>query len=334
MKTFRHPDASPAGLRPWLAAAAFVLQALAPAGPASAQEFPAAPIKIVVGYPAGGSTDSVARVLAQGLQERLGKTVIVDNRPGASTQIAGEAVMRAAPDGYTLHMAASDLTILPSVRKRAPWNPATDFTPIARIATAGLVYSVKNKLPVNSLGEFVALAKAQPGTVTYGSGGTGSILHLTGEQLRSRAGVDLVHVPYRGGAPIVQGLMSGEIDMGVLGPIDVASRMDKVRAIAQTGATRHPLLPQVPTAAEAGFPQISAISMFTLVGPANLPRPVVDRLVREIAALFERPDFQQRVVAAGSEPAFLAGPALERFLADDLKNWRDVARASKILLDE
>lgn len=334
MKTIRNPSRRTACLRPLLAAGILATFALAPAASAFAQAYPSAPIKIVVGYPAGGSTDSVARVLAQGLQERLGKSVIVENRPGASTQIAGEAVMRAAPDGYTLQMAASDLTILPSIRKRPPWNPMKDFTAIARIATTGLVYTVKEKLPVRSLGEFVTHVKAHPGTVTYGSGGTGSILHLTGEQLRSRAGADLVHVPYRGGAPIVQDLMSGQIDMGVLGPIDVASRMDKVRAIAQTGPTRHPLLPQVPTAAEAGFPQISAISMFTLVGPANLPRPVVELLVREISALLERPDFQQRVIAAGSEPAFLAGAGLDRFLAEDLRNWGDVARASKISLDE
>ncbi|WP_407792353.1 Bug family tripartite tricarboxylate transporter substrate binding protein [Pigmentiphaga litoralis] len=320
-------------LHGWLFAMTWSV-ALTSASTLAAEAYPTRPIRIVVGFAPGGTTDSVARVLSGALQQRLGQPVLIENRPGGSTQIAGEAVMRAAPDGYTLQMAASDLTILPSTRKRPPWDALKDFTPIARVATTGLVYTVSDRMSARTLRQFVEYAKAHPGQVSYGSSGTGGILHLVGEQLRSRVSVDLLHVPYKGGSQIVQDLLGAQIDMGVLGPIDVASRQDKLHPIAQTGPTRHPLLPNVPTTAEAGFPEVKGISMFTLIGPKGLPGAIVDRLASEITAIMQDPAFRERLLAAGAEPSLLTGPALTSFLAEDLRNWQEVAKASNILIDE
>jgi tripartite-type tricarboxylate transporter receptor subunit TctC len=301
---------------------------------AHAEDWPAKPIRILVGYPAGGSTDSAARALAQGLQSRLGKSVYVDNKPGASTQIATDELMRASRDGYTLTLAGSDLVILPSIRKRPPWNAVRDFTPIALVAETSFFYTVRADLPVHSLGELVAYAKKKKEPLTVGSSGIGSHMHLMAEQLRSRVGIDFLHVPYQGGAPAMQALMSGQVDVVALGPNDIIRAGARVRPIANAGTTRHPLLPAVPTAAEQGFPDISGNAIFMLAGPANLPPAVVERLVKEISALMQSDDFKQRILAAGSVPVLVTGKALEAKLATEQGSWQGVARTAKVSLDD
>jgi tripartite-type tricarboxylate transporter receptor subunit TctC len=202
------------------------------------------------------------------------------------------------------------------------------------IATSPFVYTVGSKVPVSTLKDFIDLAKSKPGGLRYGSAGTGSVLHLVGEMLKVDAGIDVIHVPYRGGAPIVQDLMANQIEMGVIGPVDVSSRMDTLKPLAQTGGTRHASIPSVPTTAEAGSPNLNISTMFILVGPAGMPQEIVDRLNKAITAVAGSADFRRRMEAVGSEINVLTGPALVKHLADDLKRWKDVAQSAGISLDQ
>lgn len=301
---------------------------------ALAQSYPTSPIRLVVGYAPGGTTDSIARVLSQHLQDQLGQPVVVENRPGASTQIATDTVIKAKPDGYTLLLTTSDLTILPGIRKTSPWDVLKDVTPVAMIATSPFVYTVSKGVPVSNLKDFVALAKSKPGGLRYGSAGTGSVLHLVGEMLKVDAGIDVIHVPYRGGAPIVQDLLANQIEMGVIGPVDVSSRMDTLKPLAQTGKTRHASIPSVPTTAEAGSPNLNISTMFILVGPAGLPKDVVGRLNAALAKVVDLPDFRKRMEAVGAEINVVTGAPLEKYLSDDLKRWKGVAQAAGISIDQ
>jgi tripartite-type tricarboxylate transporter receptor subunit TctC len=312
----------------------FAALAATSAHSAAAEDWPTKPIKILVGYPAGGSTDSVARALAQGLQTRLGQPVLVDNKPGASTQIATEETMRANRDGYTLTLVGSDLVILPSIRKRSPWSVAKDFTPIALVAETSFIYTVRSDLPVHSLRELLAYSKSKKEPLTVGSSGVGSHMHLMAEQLHSRVEIAFLHVPYQGGAPAMQALMGGQLDVVAVGPNDILRAGSRVRPIANGGATRHPLLPTVPTAAEEGFPDISGNAIFMLAGPANLSPAIVERLVKEISALMKTDEFKQRVLAAGSVPVLLTGKALEAHLASEQANWQKVARTANVIVGD
>lgn len=298
---------------------------------ARANGYPERPVKIVVPYPAGGSNDIIARVLAQKLGEKEGQSFIVENRAGASGNIGAEVVATSAADGYTLLITAPPpLTTNVALYKSLPFDPATAFAPVALLATVPIVLMVHPSLPVKNVQELIALAKAKPGTLNFGSSGIGSTNHLAGELLKSMTGIDIVHVPYRGAAPAMNDLIAGNIPMmfdnmpGVLPQVKGGA----VRAIAVAGANRASALPDVPTVAESGVPGFEAFSWFGMVAPAKVPSTTLEKLQSDVSAILSTPDMKKRLDDLGAEPGTVSGAAYGKFLADDTAKWAKVIKIS------
>lgn len=300
----------------------------------AAQTWPSRPVKLIVPFGAGGATDVMARLVALNLGERIGQPVVVENRPGAGGQLGTQLVAKEAPDGYTFLFGSSDgLSIVPQIRKEIPYDPVSDFTPVALVAHVPIVFIVNGKLPVTSLKELAAYAKTKPGAVRYGSAGNGSILHLANALLEVRTGTHMIHVPYKGGAQMMTDLAAGQIEVAAA-TAELARRFPAVRAIAQADTARHPLLPNVPTTSESGFPNMQVVSAFGLVGPAGVPSPIVTRLSKELAAITETSQFQQRLIELGAVVSFLPPDAFGKYIADENRKWaRLVKDASLPLLD-
>ena len=296
-----------------------------------AEDYPSHPVKIVVPYPAGGSNDIVARILAQKLSEKTGQQFFVENRAGASGNIGADAVANAPADGYTLLVTAPPpLAINVALYKNLPFDPATAFAPVALLATVPIVLMVHPSLAARNVQELVALAKAKPGTLNFGSSGIGSTNHLAGELLKHMTGIDIVHVPYKGAAPAMNDLIAGHIPMmfdnmpAVLPQVQGGS----VRAIAVAGAERAAALPDVPTVAEQGVPGFEAFAWFGLVAPARTPTPVLTKLQGDVASILATPDVKARLTDLGAEPGNVAGAAFRKFLADDTAKWSELIRIS------
>ena len=296
-------------------------------------DWPNHSIRIVVPFSAGGATDVVARMVAEQLHDRLGQPVVVDNRPGAGSQIGTQLVAKETPDGYTLLFGSSDgLSIVPQVKKVAPYDPVRDFTAIAMVAKVPMVFAVNEKLPIRSLKDLIEYAKAKPGAVTYGSAGNGSILHLASALLEVETGIKMVHVPYKGGAPMMTDLASGQIDLAAT-TAELAKRFTgKVRAIAQADTRRHPLLPEVPTAAESGFPNLVVVSAFGLVGPAGLPPAVVLRLTEELRLITSTKEFQERLIGVGAYGSFLPSSDFATYIGEENKKWHTLVKDANLPL--
>jgi len=302
-----------------------------------AQDYPNRSIRLIVPYPPGGTTDALGRVYAQALQERIGQAVVVDNRPGAGSQIGVEAVARAPADGYTLLFGPSDgLAVLPALKKRLPYDPLKDFTPIALVARSPLVFASGMHVPARTLGELVALAKSRPGMLRFGSAGLGSIQHVAMELLQVSAGVSLAHIPYKGGGPALNDLIGGQIDVVDPGPVGIAKRGEagQLRVLAQTGPSRHPLLPHTPTTTELGMPDVVVVSWFGLLGPPGLPPSIVERLARETAAVLDQPAVVQRFIDVGCEASLLAPAEFAEFIAAENRKWARTVAAAKIPLQD
>ncbi len=298
---------------------------------ARAEGYPERTVKIIVPYPAGGSNDIIARVLAQKLGEKEAQTFIVENRPGASGNIGAELVATTAADGYTLLVTAPPpLTTNVALYKKLPFDPANAFAPVALLATVPIVLMVHPSLPVKNVQELIALAKSKPGMLNFGSSGIGSTNHLAGELLKSMTGIDIVHVPYRGAAPAMNDLIAGNIPMmfdnmpGVLPQVKGGA----VRAIAVAGATRAAALPDVPTVAESGVPGFEAFSWFGMVAPAKTPTPILEKLQSDVSAILAIPDTKSRLADLGAEPGTVSGAAFGKFLADDAAKWAKVIKVS------
>jgi len=301
------------------------------AGNAAAQDYPSRPVKIVVPYPAGGSNDIIARIMAQRLSERSGQNFLVENRAGAGGNVGAEAVAGAEPDGYTLLLTAPPpLTINEALYKGLPFDPAKAFAPVALIAEVPIVLAVHPSLGVKDVKALVALAKAKPGTINFGSSGIGTTNHLAGELLKSKAGIDIVHVPYKGAAPAMNDLLAGHIPMmfdnipAVLPQV----KAGLINAIAVAGSSRAGALPDVPTVAEQGIAGFEASAWFGLVAPAKTPAPVLAKLQGEIAAILQMPDVKKRFVELGAEPGTVSGEAFGKFLAEETVKWGGIIRAS------
>jgi tripartite-type tricarboxylate transporter receptor subunit TctC len=297
---------------------------------AQARWVPDKPLRIVVPFAAGGSTDVTARLVAQALGERLGQTVVVDNRAGAGGNIGAEVVARAEPDGYTLLLATSSTNATnAALYKRLPFNPVKDFTPISQIAFVPNLLVVNPDLPVKSIAELVAYAKARPGALNYGSGGAGSSLHLAAAVFAARAGIEMVHVPYRGGAPVAADLLAGKIQLSFSPLVEVLQqvRAGKLRPLGVTTARRSALLPDVPAIGEV-IPGYEVALWNGIMGPAGLPAPVVARLAAELVAAIASPEMRAKLAEQGSEPVGSTPQDFAAFVAAEQPKWAELVRVS------
>ena len=298
---------------------------------ASAQAYPARPVKWVVGYAPAGGNDIVARLMGQWLSERTGQQFIVDNKPGAATNIATEYVANAAPDGYTLFLLGVAGAINATYYDNLSFNFIRDIAPIAGIMSIPLYVAVNPAVPAKTLPELIAYTKTNPGKVNFGSAGTGSVGHLAGELLNMMAGTTLVHVPYRGNGPALAGLLSGEVQ--VVFPTPPSSiefiRTGKLRGLATTGATRAEALPDMPTVGEF-VPGYETSAWYGIGGPHGLPADVVDRIHREINAGLVDPKMRARFAELGGAPMPLAPAEFRKLIADETDKWAKVIRTGKL----
>jgi len=298
---------------------------------ASAQQYPARPVKWVVGYAPAGGNDIVARLMGQWLSERTGQQFIVENRPGAATNIATEFVANAAPDGYTLLLLGVAGAINATYYNNLSFNFIRDIQPIAGIMSIPLYIAVNPSFPARTLTELIAYAKANPGKVNLGSAGTGSVGHLAGELLNMMAGIDLVHVPYRGNGPALAALLGGEVQ--VVFPTPPSSiefiRTGKLRGLATTGATRAAALPDMPTVAEF-VPGYETSAWYGIGGPKGMPADAVDRISREINAGLADPKMQARFADLGGAPMPLAPAEFSKLIADETEKWAKVIHTGNL----
>ncbi len=296
---------------------------------AVAQDYPTRPIKLLIHTPPGSLVDVLGRLIGQELSDRLGQSLIIDNRVGGATIIAVEQLKNSPPDGYTLMINTSEATMLPFLKKSYRTDPIKDFTPIALVVTSWTVFAVNPKVPANTLPELVAYSKSHP--VRYGSGGTGGALHIAGEMLKLKTGGNFVHVPYRGGAQAATDAISGQIEMVSMGLASTrVADSGQLKILAQAGPSRHPMLPDVPTTAEAGLPDVRMDTWFGLVGPPGMPKEVVVRINRELAAIVKEPAFQDKLAKLGLAVDYRPDAAFISFMADDTKKWRELIPAMGI----
>jgi len=306
------------------------LHAQAPAG------YPSRPVMLLVPTAAGGTTDIAARMLGVPLGAALGQTVVVDNKGGANGVIAASAVKRAEPDGYTLLMQYSGYHVItPLVSKQAPQWEAKDFVPVANVLSAPQIVVVRADLPFKTMGELVAYAKAHPGKINYASSGNGSLQHATGAMLEQQAGIQLTHIPYKGTGPALQDLLGGQVDItfGTAPPFVPHIQSGKLRVLATTGKTRLPSLPEVPTTAEAGLPNLDATSWFAVFAPARTPKPIIDRLTAEIARIVSTPAFRQKAQEQGATADYLNPQQMDALVKSETARWTEVGKAAKIEAD-
>ena len=301
--------------------------------PAFAQSYPDHAIKLIVPFAPGGATDILGRLLATALGDKLGQPVIVDNKPGAGTAVAGGLVAKAQPDGYTVFLGASStLAMNPVIRKTLPYDPQRSFTMLGLVADMGLVLVANNEVRVNSLQELVAQSKAAPEKFSYGSFGTASSVHFAGEMLKTATGMNMLHVPFNGSSPSLTALMGGQVQLAVDTVVATTPliKSGKIRPIVAMGAQRLALLPQVPTVAESGYPGFDMSTWFAFLAPAGLPEPVRKKLEQALADVMASPDMQRKLVDIGLTPAWGPGSALRARVERETPLMREVAQRAHI----
>jgi len=315
-----------------LIALATALIAAAPLTAFAQAAYPDKPIKLVVPYPPGGSTDPVARLLATDIGARVGQPVVVDNRPGAAGSIGTEAVARAAPDGYTILLHTSVIATDPTLKKNAPYDVKRDLAPITLAVTGPYLVVVNPSLPVNNIAELIAYAKANPGKLFYGSAGQGSSGHLIGELFKAAAGIEMTHVPYKGGGPSITGLMGNEVQLlfDTLGGSRALAESGKLRAIAVTSPTRSPVMPSVPTVGESGLKGFEAVYWLGIFAPAKTPQPVIDKLYRELKTSLDDPSVKAKLLEQGNVAQALPPAEFAKVLDADIARYRTVIEKAKI----
>lgn len=298
--------------------------------------YPARPIKLLIPFAPGGATDMLGRMLAVGLGEKLGQPVVVENKPGAGTVVAAAMAAKAPPDGYTLLLGASTtLTLNPAIRHPLPYDPVRSFTPIGMVADMSLVLVAANTTSASTLKEFVAQAKAEPDKFSYGSFGTGSSVHFGAEMLKSATGARMVHVPFNGSAPSLTALMGGQVQVAVDTVVATTPliKAGKIKPIAVLSAQRLPLLPQVPTVAESGYPGFAMGTWFALVAPAGLAPAVQLKLEKALADVASTPEMRKKLADIGLTYAYGNGAALKARIDEELPRMRAVAARSDIRMD-
>jgi len=307
----------------------------APAVVRAQQNWPNGPIRIMAPFPPGGSVDTIARLLAPSLQQSLGVPVVVENRSGAAGAVGEAVVARAAPDGQSWVLVFDSHATMAALNPNLGFDPKRDFAPVMLVATAPMLLTTPNSRPWRSLAEVVAAAKAKPDRITYGTVGAGSLSHLTMEVLQQKGGFSLVHVPYRGGGPLATAAAAGEVDLAIASRVGLGGQVGvTVRALAQSGARRSPALPDLPTIAESGFPDVAAEAFWGILGPAGVPEPIITRFHAALVAALREPQVRQKLVEGqgvdivGSTPAEFAA-----FLDRQMEQWARVIQDRNIRAD-
>ena len=299
------------------------------------QAYPSKPIRFIVPFPPGGSTDPLARLAGQKLSESWGQQVIVDNRPGASTIIGSEAVAKSAPDGYTILLAGIPLVTGISLYPNIPYDAVRDFAPVATIARSQFVLVLNPSVPANNLQEFIALAKSKPDQLDYGSSGTGGSLHLAGELFNFIAGVKMLHIPYKGSGPLVSDLIGGQLRLSFQTPIATIAhiRSGRLKAIAVTGTGRLSALPQVPTFSEAGLPAYDTNIWFGIVAPAGTPRAIIDKMSAVMAKSLATQDVRENLANQGMDPFISTPDQMAALIKSDIAKYAKIIKSANIKAD-
>ncbi|MBI4207841.1 MAG: tripartite tricarboxylate transporter substrate binding protein [Betaproteobacteria bacterium] len=299
---------------------------------APADTYPGKPIRLIVPFAPGGGTDITARTIAQKLTERSGQQVIVDNRPGANGTIGVDIASKSAPDGYTLSMISSSHSVNVSLYKKLPYDLANDLAPITQATSQPYALVVHPSVPAKSVKELVALARAKPGTLNYGSSGTGGLSHLSGALLGSLAKVDIVHIPYKGGSPAMTDVIAGQIQMlfSTILQSHAHLKSGKLRGLAVTTAKRSPAEPNLPTMQEAGVPGYEVAGWYGVVAPAKVPQPILAKLNREIVEILRSPDVGPRLAADGSEPVGSTREAFGAHIRSEIAKWNKLVKEANI----
>ena len=315
--------------------AALGLALAALSAPVGAQPYPNKPVKVIVTFPPGGTPDIYGRLLSQELSTLWKQSVVVENKTGASGTIGTDFVAKAAPDGYTLLFAAdASITIAPNLVVNTPYNPVRDLTAIANVAAGPFIMLAHPSFPVNDLPALIEAARRQPGKITYASSGSGGQQHLSMEVIKQRAGIDIVHIPYKGFGQGIQDVMAGHVPLifgGITASIQL-SKSGKLKPTATTGPKRARVLPDVPAVAET-LPGFRIEAWYGFMGPANMPRELVAKIYADVMSIANRPDFQARIVADGMEPVAGTPESFSRQVADELREWGEMIRSAKIKAD-
>ncbi len=301
----------------------------------STESYPVKPVRLIIPFPPGGSNDIVGRMVATQLGERLGQQVVVDNRGGAGGTIGTDMAAKAAPDGYTLLLISVAHAFNASMYRKLPYDPIKSFTPITQLGTGPVALAVYSGLPVNSVKELIALAKSKPGSLQYASAGVGSFQHLAAELFRIQAGIDVVHVPYKGGGPATMDVIAGHAHYSAGSLIQYLPhiRSGKLKILGTGGAARSPLLPDVPTIAEAALPGFEANNWWGMLAPAGTPAAVIDRLHKELAVLLTTAETQKRFRTEGAEAVSMSPAQFGDFIATEIAKWAKVVKDAGISAD-
>lgn len=298
--------------------------------------YPDKPIKLIIGFPAGGPLDQHARLLIDKLQTVLGQPIIVDYKPGAGGSVAAEGVAKSQPDGYTLMLANTGVMVINgALYSKLPYNTLKDFTPVARTAQQPLALLINTQVPATTLKEFIAYAGKNPGKINYGSAGNGGISHLVPEMFKTATGLFMVHIPYRGSAPAFTDLMGGQVQFMAESIPQAANyhKQGKVRALAVTSKDRNPALPDVPTAGESGLKGFEVVGFYGFLAPAGTPKDVIAKLSDAFKQVLTHPDVRNRMIGQGADPAFLDSVDFAQFLATETPRWEKAVKASGAKMD-
>ncbi|OGA48814.1 MAG: hypothetical protein A3F74_21195 [Betaproteobacteria bacterium RIFCSPLOWO2_12_FULL_62_58] len=313
-------------------AVAILLAAVVPAAAGHAQEYPTKPVRIIIGFPPGGATDLIARLMAPKYTQIFKQQFIVDNRPGANGVIGSDLAAKAPPDGHTIHLATIGSLVLSPATTKVPYDPLKDFAPISQAVSLQNIFIVHPTLPTRTLKELIALAKKKPGAFNYASSGLASPGHLAGELFKNMAGVDMVHVPYKGGGPALTDLIAGhvEIFVAVISTAMPAVKSGRARALAVTGGKRAAALPEVPTVAESGLKGYEASNWYGMVAPAGTPQSIIDRLHNETAAILNMPDVRKVLLDSGIDALSSTPQQFAAYIKSETEKWTRVIKAARL----
>ena len=305
-------------------------------GISTAQPYPNKPVRMVIAFPPGGTSDFVGRVVAAKLSEFLGQPIVVDNKPGATGLIGTQDVARAAPDGYTILLAPSDFTLIPSLQAKPPYDPQKDFAPVGMVLDYPHVLVAHPNVAASNAKELIALAKSKPGQMNFASGGNGATNHISGEWFKLNAGVDITHIPYKGNGPAITDLLADRVQLlfTSTGPVEAHLKAGKLKAVAVTGRNRLPSLPDVPTVAESALPGYQFTLWYGIVVPAGTPRAIVDRLNADLRKTMASPDVKEKLASIGGNLNVGSPDEFSAVLREETVRWAKLAKDVGIKLDQ